>query len=135
MADLLLHLCLLAWLLPCALQDWRSRHVSNWLTLPAFLLAWPLSLWLGSEERLVFTFALFTGCWFAWQMKGMGAADGKIATALAALLPPAVLWSGLLLLLWFVGRRVRQREESVPAVVALYWGTLIAIIGIGAKPI
>lgn len=135
MADLLLHLCLLAWLLPCALQDWRSRHVSNWLTLPAFLLAWPAALWQGGEDRLLFTFALFVGCWFAWQMKGMGAADGKIAVVLAALLPQAVLWGGVLLFLWFVGLRLRQREGSVPAVVALYWGTLIAIIGIGAKPI
>lgn len=135
MTELLLHIGLLAWLLPCALQDWRSRHVSNWLTLPAFLLAWPLSLWLGGEERLLFTFALFAGCWFAWQMKGMGAADGKIAVALAALLPPAVLWSGLLLLLWFVGLRLRQRCGSVPAVVALYLGVLIAVIGNGVNPI
>lgn len=135
MTELLLHLGLLVWLLPCALQDWRSRHVSNWLTLPAFLLAWPLSLWLGGEERLLFTFALFAGCWFAWQMKGMGAADGKIAVALAALLPSAVLWSGLFLLLWFVGLRLRRREGSVPAVVALYLGALVSIIGNGAKPI
>ncbi len=126
MADLLLHLCLLAWLLPCALQDWRSRHVSNWLTLPAFVLAWPLSLWLGGEERLVFTFALFVGCWFAWQMEGMGAADGKIATALAALLPQAVLWSGGLLFLCFVGLRLRRQQQSVPAVVVLFLGAFLS---------
>lgn len=135
MTDLLLHLGLLAWLLPCALQDWRSRHVSNWLTLPPFLLAWPLSLWLGGEERLAFTFALFVGCWFAWQMKGMGAADGKIATALAALLPQAVLWSGGVLLLFFVYLRLRRRQGSVPAVVGLYLGVLLAIVGNGGNPI
>jgi Flp pilus assembly protein protease CpaA len=27
------------WLLPCAIQDRRTRHVSNWLTVPLFLLA------------------------------------------------------------------------------------------------
>ena len=48
-------------LLPCALQDHRSRRVSNWLTLPAFFAAWPLALWLGGEERLFFTFAVFAG--------------------------------------------------------------------------
>ncbi len=135
MPDLLLHLLLLAWLLPCALQDWRSRRVSNWLTLPAFVLAWPGALWLGGEERLIFTFALFVGCWFAWQMQGMGAADGKIATALAALLPQAVLWSGGVLLLFFVYLRLRRQEGGVPAVVGLYLGVLLAIVGNGGNPI
>lgn len=135
MPTLLLHLFILAWLLPCALQDWRSRHVSNWLTLPAFVLAWPAALWQGGEDRLLFTFALFVGCWFAWQMKGMGAADGKIATALAALLPQAVLWGGGLLFLCFVGLRLRRQQQSVPAVVVLFLGTLLSIVGSSANPI
>jgi len=132
---LLLHLLILAWLLLCALQDWRTRRVSNWLTLPAFVLAWPAALWQGGEERLLFTFALFVGCWFAWQMGGMGAADGKIATALAALLPQAVLWSGGVLLLCFVYLRLRRRPQSVPAVVALFLGALLSIAGGGVGPI
>lgn len=135
MPDLLLHLLILAWLLTCALQDWRSRQVSNWLTLPAFVLAWPAALWQGGEERLLFTFALFVGCWFAWQMKGMGAADGKIATGLAALLPQAVLWSGAVLLLFFVYLRLRRQEGGVPAVVGLYLGALLAIVGSAGNPI
>jgi Flp pilus assembly protein protease CpaA len=32
------------WLLPCALQDYRTRHVSNWLTVPLFVLAWRIAL-------------------------------------------------------------------------------------------
>jgi Flp pilus assembly protein protease CpaA len=32
------------WLLPCALQDFRTRRVSNRLTVPLFVLAWPAAL-------------------------------------------------------------------------------------------
>ena len=35
---------MMIWLLPCALQDYRTRHVSNWLTVPLFVLAWRIAL-------------------------------------------------------------------------------------------
>ena len=35
------------WLLPCAIQDRRTRHVSNWLTVPLFIVAWPVALLTG----------------------------------------------------------------------------------------
>lgn len=124
-----LHLILVLWLLPCALQDYRSRHVSNWLTVPAFLAAWPLALWLGGSERLLFTFAVFLGCWFAWQMQGMGAADGKLATTLAALSPVALGMSGVLLAVGFLALRLRHSgSRSLPAAVVLYAGTVTVFL-------
>ena len=81
---------LVFWLLPCALQDYRQRRIANALTIPAFFAAWPLALWLGGSERVLFTLAVFAGCWLAWGMGGMGAADGKIATVLAAVKPGGV---------------------------------------------
>jgi Flp pilus assembly protein protease CpaA len=112
-------------LLPCALQDHRSRRVSNWLTLPAFFAAWPLALWLGGEERLFFTFAVFAGCWLAWGMKSMGAADGKLATCMAAVSPAALGVGVLLLVVGFLGMRLWQgRSASLPAAVGFYGGAV-----------
>jgi Flp pilus assembly protein protease CpaA len=131
----LLNVALVLWLLPCALQDYRTRHISNWLTVPAFLAAWPMALWLGGSERLVFTSAVFLGCWFAWQMKGMGAADGKIATALGAILPQAMAISGVLLMLAFLVLRLRrQPETTVPAAVAFFAGSVVGSIGVWFTP-
>lgn len=116
---------LVLWLLPCALQDYRTRRISNWLTLPAFVLAWPVALWLGGSERLILTFAVFVGCWAAWQMHTMGAADGKIAVALAAV-SPAALGIGVVILVGiFAGLWVWKRQSvSVPAAVGFYAGML-----------
>jgi Flp pilus assembly protein protease CpaA len=46
------------WQLPCALQDYWTRRVSNWLTVPLFVLAWPVALLSG---KLPLTFAVFVG--------------------------------------------------------------------------
>ena len=117
------------YLLPCAIQDYRSRRVSNWLTLPAFFAAWPLALWLGGEERLFFTFAVFAGCWLAWGMKSMGAADGKLATIIAAVNPLALGICVVLLVVWFLCLRLYTRESgSLPAAVAFYVGAISALL-------
>lgn len=63
------YIALTAYLAPCAWQDWRTRKVSNWLTVPAFVAAWPLALWFSNLE---WTVAVFLGCYIAWQFKGMG---------------------------------------------------------------
>jgi Flp pilus assembly protein protease CpaA len=121
----LLALLLVLWLLPCALQDYRTRRVANWLTVPAFFAAWPLALWLGDGERLMFTLAVFGGCWLAWGMGGMGAADGKMATLIAAVSPIALGMGVLLLVLGFVGVRLwRGQSASLPAGVAFYGGAV-----------
>jgi len=81
---------LLIWLMICAAQDARERHIANALTLGvgALALAWLLwtgNTWLGAEARqggLAFLLALaFTlpGYW----MGRLGAGDVKLVTALA----------------------------------------------------
>jgi len=116
-------------LLPCALQDYRSRRVSNWLTLPGFCVAWPLALWLGGEERLFFTFAVFAGCWLAWGMSTMGGADGKLATLVAAVSPSALGMGILLLVLAFLAMRLRRgKAASLPAAVGFYGGAIAAFL-------
>lgn len=128
-------LILVFWLLPCAWQDYRTRRVSNWLTVPLFLLAWPLSLLLDTS---LFTFAVFLGFYAAFHLTqdGMGGADGKVATGLAAIAP-----LGLLLGLVFselpalLARVRRQPLPRVAGAVFLYFGAvcayLLQVAGVG----
>lgn len=119
-------LILTAYLAPCAWQDWRTRKVSNWLTVPAFVAAWPLALWFGNLE---WTVAVFLGCYVAWQFKGMGAADGKLATLMAAISPVTVLTSLFVLAIsfscqWFA----HKRKQALPAAVACFAAALLVTI-------
>ena len=109
------YIALTAYLAPCAWQDWRTRKVSNWLTVPAFVIAWPLALWFGNLE---WTVAVFLGCYVAWQFKGMGAADGKLATLMAAVAPGTVLISTMLLFVVFLMHKTgNEGEVKLPATV------------------
>jgi Flp pilus assembly protein protease CpaA len=112
------HLALLLtlYLLPCTVQDLRTRHVSNWLTIPAFVAAWPLALWLGT---LPFTLAVFAGCYVAWRAGGMGPADGKLAVLVAAVSSDALMLSGFLVALVFVA--VRTRDAAPTPIAGVFW--------------
>lgn len=123
----LLTALLALYLLPCAVQDLRTRHVSNWLTIPAFVAAWPLALWLGN---LSFALAVFAGCYVAWRAGGMGPADGKLAVLVAAVAPVGVLVAGLLAAALFVVTRRRARQaRSLPGAVCLLGGAVIDLLG------
>lgn len=117
---------LTAWLLPCAIQDWRTRHVSNWLTVPLFIVAWPIAALTGT---LPLTIAVFIGVYVAWASgAGMGPADGKLAVGAGALSPLTlaffVVVIGCILL---VPRRKVRRQATQPAVPSLAIGSLIAL--------
>lgn len=123
MLHLIHPLILFIFLLPCAIQDWRARRVSNWLTIPGFVLAWIAAVGFGN---LPLTIAVFAGCFIAWQIGWMGAADGKLATLMAAVAPEAVLTSGLLLGLTFLVLRLRgQRDQHLPAAVWFFAGSAL----------
>lgn len=85
---------------PCPLQDRRTQHVSNWLTVPLFLLAWPVAL---LTDNLLLTLAVFIGIVVAWRWGGgVGPADGKLMVGMAALVPPALLAGAIVLALAFL---------------------------------
>lgn len=122
---LTLYAALTLFLLPCALQDYRTRHISNWLTVPLFLAAWPAALYLNT---FVLTFAVFIGFWLAFKLSGgMGPADGKIAVGLAALAPLS-LFAGIavsgLTFLWLRWRG--QPNAHLPGAVAFYLGCVLS---------
>ena len=122
------------WLLLCALQDWRRRRVSNWLTVPPFLAAGPLAFWLGGPERLFLYVAVTLCVYLIWTEGGMGAADGKLAAFVAAVEPGALALGLVALWAMYGAARFRQRSRapdrvSLPGAVGLYIGLLAAQVG------
>ncbi len=129
LADPLVRCALMAaWLLPCAWQDLRTRHVSNWLTIPLFVIAWPVALLTGN---LALVFAVFVGTWVAWRAgAGMGGADGKIAVGLAALAPEALFVGFCLQIGVFMVWRLREKTGvSIPGALWFCVGALLATAG------
>lgn len=126
LADPLLHhVLVMLWLLPCAIQDYRTRHVSNWLTVPLFVVAWPVALLTGN---LPLTLAVFVGVVVAWRWGGgVGPADGKIAVGMAAVAPLALGLGALLELIAFAALRLRGRRDAViPGALWLYLGSVLS---------
>ena len=114
------------WLLPCAIQDYRTRHVSNWLTIPLFLIAWPVALLAG---HFALTFAVFVGVYVASKLEPrFGAADGKLMMGLAAFTPLALAIAVLLEAMVFILLRLcGKRSPVIPGALWLWAGTLLCI--------
>ena len=117
-------LLMVFWLLPCAIQDRRTRRVSNWLTVPLFFLAWPVAI---VTDHLALTFAVFVGVYVATQLEPRaGAADGKLMVGLAAFAPLALGIGMLLEVVVFAALRLRgQRAAAIPGALWLYIGSLL----------
>ncbi len=122
-------LAVIAWLVVCALHDWRKREVPNWLTVPVVVLAW---LWqcLQSAGYLPWVLAGATvllavlGVLPGGDMKGLVALallDGHGRLYLAAWLGAAVVY-----LVW----RVVRREKGMPGYVGFLAGVAVAIMAI-----
>ncbi len=114
------------WLLPCAIQDRRTRHVSNWLTVPLFFLAWPVAI---LTDHLALTFAVFVGVYVATKLEPhAGAADGKLMVGLAAFAPPALALGVFLEMIAFAALRLRgHRGAVIPGALWLYLGSVLSV--------
>lgn len=131
------HLLVMFWLLPCAIQDRRTRRVSNWLTVPLFLLAWPVALLTG---HLALTFAVFVGVYVATKLEPRaGAADSKLMVGMAAFAPLALGIGALLEVTVFVVLRLRgRRGVAIPGALWLYAASslstaLLTALTVGAR--
>ena len=118
---------LVLWLLPCAIQDRRTRYVSNWLTVPLFILAWPVAV---LNDHFALTFAIFVGVYVATKLEPRaGAADGKLMVGLAAFAPLALGIGVLLEVAVFIVLRLGGRGDgAIPGALSLYLGTLASAI-------
>ncbi len=118
---------LLALLLVAAAQDVREREVSNWITVPLFLIGVLGVALSGNLVAIVIAVAVLA----ATRMDGgYGAADAKILVGLIGLWPQVVPSALLAMLVfdWFWRRKMRS---AAPLVVAILLGVLLIIVGDG----
>jgi len=117
------------WLLVCAWYDWRTREISNWLTLPPFLLAWPAAYILHGIAGLWLTGVTFAVTYILFRAGMMGAADGKVLTALAAVVPESLI--PLTLVHGIVAVYLRWRgtpNARVPGMVLYLAGVVLTLV-------
>ncbi len=127
-----LSLLITSWLTLCAWQDVRTRTVSNWLTLPALMMAILLRLTdFAPGSAWLATITVVGLLLLAWQHAQIGGADVKALTAMAlidvSLVAAALLGVGL----WYGGAWLQQRKApaSVPAFAGMAVGLALMAAG------
>jgi Flp pilus assembly protein protease CpaA len=118
--EFLIRILVTAALIIAAIQDARSREVSNWISLPVFI-AGMVGLVVRQDVFLAALFILFVV--LAMVKGGYGPADGKILAGLTGLWPQAALLAVVILPLFdLVWRRCRSTSAPlvVPMVIAVF---------------
>lgn len=125
----LLPMILLGWLVICALRDWHHQEVSNWLTLPPFILALLNAWWQGGETLVLtaITLVVFLSARAAW--RAQGAADIKVLVVLASFWPPALYAALLMTALWSVVQILRrQAKVAYAGIPPMAIGAVLVVI-------
>ena len=114
---LLFSMVSLAWVIPAAIQDWRSGQVSNYLTLGGllaslaiYLAGWSDAQWWGVLLMVVLVLLL-------WHYGHLGGADAKGWIAFALLGQTLLLAALSGMLFWFIlirGKVVTPPHERAP---------------------
>lgn len=119
--DVLMRVLLLILLGASAYQDWRTREVSNWISLPVFLAGF-VGILIRRDALLAVLFVLLVG--LAMIKGGYGPADGKLMAGLTGLWPTAALASVLLMpifdLLWR-----KKSETPAPLTISIAAAALL----------
>jgi Flp pilus assembly protein protease CpaA len=110
-------LCLL-WLSLCAYFDLRTRHIPNWLTLPAIPLA-IMAAWLvrSAETDQVNEYLFQLGflslsLLIAWRYHLLGGADLKILLTLSLASPWLLVAAWMGVVLYFIGLAILAKKRS-----------------------
>ena len=112
-------------LTPATFFDLRTRCIPNWLTLPPL----PVALWWAwGHNTLGLTLTVLAAGYLAFRFGGLGGADGKLATIVAAVSPPSLALSGLFLLAGFIVNHLRGRPGSLPAAPFFLAATTIILL-------
>jgi Flp pilus assembly protein protease CpaA len=128
--DLLL-LTVFVWLLACAVQDWNSREVTNWITLPPLVIAVILRLAGFAHEPLLPVLVVIALLFMTWLRNRIGGADAKVSLALALLDMNVFIWAWLGLGLWYLGLRLyygRKCDKRLPAFVGFAVGVAVLLV-------
>jgi Flp pilus assembly protein protease CpaA len=130
-ADKPIHLILFVWLLVCAIQDWRSREVSNWLTLPALALAFSLRLFGIIRAPIIPLLVEAALLLLAWHSGWIGGADVKGSLTLALLDPRYLFFAWTGNIGWYVVLRLylyHRSDQRIPAFVGFAAGVASLLI-------
>ena len=119
------HFSILLFLILAAIQDYKTREVSNWITVPLFLGGVVIIMVNLDPLSVILSTLLF----FFWLWGGMGGADVKVLVALLGFWSEAALASFLLLGVWGVVLLIRKKRESFPGLVSIATGTGLTFLG------
>ena len=131
MTPLYLSIPVLAWLSICAWFDWKSRRVSNWLTLPVLGVAFVVraaGFGIG-DWRTVLLFAALV--LLGWAIHLVGGADAKASLAMTLLDPRLLVWAWAGGVFWFqfhrISRYKRGRNFTYPGFIGFAAGVFVNI--------
>ena len=110
---------LLVLLALAAVQDYKTREVSNWITLPLFFAGVAAMLLQHNFLSLVLTALVI----FFWQKGWMGGADAKVFVGLLGIWYTAALAAFFAVGIWGAVLLLRKERKSFPALVAIAVGT------------
>lgn len=127
MAPLYMSIPVLVWLSVCAWFDWKSRRVSNWLTLPVLgvvILVRSLGYGLGDWR---FVWLLSISVILGWAANLVGGADAKASLALILLDPRLAVWAWAGGVIWYFAIIIFTRAHEKPFYLPGMLGFVIGI--------
>jgi Flp pilus assembly protein protease CpaA len=124
----ILHFALTALVILGGIQDWREREVSNWISVPLFL----VGIVAAALQVLSLEFVPLVAAGlliFAWRHGWMGGADAKILIGLWGLWPAAAFWGMFGIGLWGLVLILRRKgQERFPALIMVAFATVIQLL-------
>lgn len=101
MTPLYMSIPVLVWLSVCAWFDWKSRRVSNWLTLPALVVAFLARVagYGNGDWRFVWLLSILVI--LGWAANLVGGADAKVSLAIILLDPRLAVWAWAGGVIWY----------------------------------
>ena len=121
----ILHVSILAFLVVAAIQDYRAREVSNWITIPLFLGGVIVILFTREALPVILSLLLL----FFWHKGWMGGADVKVLIALLGIWYQAALAAFFVLGLWGVVLLIKKKQETFPGLVSIAVGSGLTLFG------
>jgi Flp pilus assembly protein protease CpaA len=113
-------------------QDYKTREVSNWITVPVFI-SGAVVIFLQHELGSISLAILLI---FFWKKGWMGGADAKVLIGLLGLWFTAALAAFLAVGLWGAGLFFKKGEKSFPALVPITVGVgLTFLVEISIMPL
>jgi Flp pilus assembly protein protease CpaA len=116
------------WIIACAVFDWKTGEVPNWLTIPG-MAAGILYGVISGGDRLIILAVTLIGLIALFLLGSMGGADVKVLTALAGLWPAGLLAAVLVQGIWGAVVLIRKgRGAEFRAIPAYALGAVFSVI-------